>query len=217
MKRLVTLILFTTFISGVYAQERKHSHFYEQRSDLFEKLPITSKDIIFIGNSITNGAEWCELFPNKPVKNRGISADITEGVYERLDYIANAKPAKIFLMIGVNDIARGIETSTTVDYMRKIIEKIQQTAPKTKIYIQSLLPVNADFEIFKDHMKPELIKEINNQFKILAREHKVTFIDLYSHFVEKGTDKLATKYTNDGLHLMAEGYFLWRDIVLPYL
>lgn len=217
MRRLVTLVLFTAFIFGAYAQERKHSHFYEQRSDLFEKLPITSKDIIFIGNSIINGAEWCELFPNKPVKNRGISGDITEVVYERLDYITKAKPAKIFLMIGVNDIARGIETSTTVDYMRKIIEKIQQTAPKTKIYIQSLLPVNADFEMFKGHMKPEFIKEINNQFKALAREYKITFIDLYPHFVEKGTDKLATKYTNDGLHLMAEGYFLWRDIILPYL
>ncbi|MDO4229499.1 MAG: SGNH/GDSL hydrolase family protein [Capnocytophaga sp.] len=217
MKRFVTLILFAFFIWGGHAQERKHSHFYEQRSSLFEKLPITRKDIVFVGNSITNGAEWSELFRNKRLKNRGISGDISEGVYDRLDYIVQAKPAKIFLMIGVNDIARGVETATTVSNMRKIIEKIQQTTPKTKIYLQSVLPVNADFGMFKGHMKPELIKEINLQYKALAQEYKITYIDLYSHFVEKGTDKMQPKYTNDGLHLMGEGYLLWRDIMLPYL
>ncbi len=37
------------------AQERKYSTFYYQRATLFEELPVTSKDIIFLGNSITNG------------------------------------------------------------------------------------------------------------------------------------------------------------------
>ena len=61
------------------AQERKYSTFYYQRATLFEELPVTSKDIIFLGNSITNGAEWSELFSNKHVKNRGISGDICMG------------------------------------------------------------------------------------------------------------------------------------------
>ena len=64
-----------------------------QRSSLFNKLSITSKDIVFIGNSITNGAEWNELFPQKRVKNRGISGDTSEGVFDRLDAVVNVKPA----------------------------------------------------------------------------------------------------------------------------
>ena len=57
------------------AQTQKYSTFYVQRASLFSKLSISSKDIVFIGNSITNGAEWNELFPRKRVKNRGISGD----------------------------------------------------------------------------------------------------------------------------------------------
>lgn len=217
MKKLA-LFFFAILPFGVAdAQERKHSHYYDQRSNLFEKLPITSADIVFVGNSITDGAEWSELFSNNNVKNRGISGDISEGVYERLGNVVIGKPAKIFLMIGVNDIARGIEPSVIVDNMQKIIKKIQNDSPKTKIYIQSLLPINADFNMFQEHMKPQMIKDINQQYKALAQKHKLIFIDLYNHFLEKGTDKLAPKYTNDGLHLMGDGYLLWRDIVLPYL
>ncbi|MGL5562350.1 MAG: sialate O-acetylesterase, partial [Tannerellaceae bacterium] len=41
------------------AQEaRKYSTYYYQRATLFEQLPITSKDIVFVGNSITDGGEW---------------------------------------------------------------------------------------------------------------------------------------------------------------
>lgn len=217
MNKLFLLLLAISALHTAKAQERRHSHYYEQRSSLFEKLPINSADIVFIGNSITDGAEWNELFPHKNVKNRGISGDVSQGVYERLDYIVKGNPKKIFLMIGVNDIARGIETSVIVDNMRKIIEKIQGDSPKTKIYLQSLLPVNPDLNMFKGHMKPEIIKDINQQYKKLAEKHKITFIDLYSRFLEKGTDKLATRYTNDGLHLMGEGYFLWRDIIHTYL
>lgn len=62
---------------------------------------MTSKDIIFLGNSITNGGEWSELLNNKHVKNRGISGDICMGVYDRLDAVLKGKPAKIFLLIGI--------------------------------------------------------------------------------------------------------------------
>lgn len=43
------------------AQEQKHSTFYYQRATLFEVLPTSKSDIIFLGNSITNGGEWAEL------------------------------------------------------------------------------------------------------------------------------------------------------------
>ena len=116
------------------AQTQKYSTFYVQRASLFRELAITSKDIVFIGNSITNGAEWNELFPRKRVKNRGISGDTSEEVYDRLEAIVKGKPAKIFILIGINDISRGIEVETIVQNMKQIVEKIQNESPKTKIY-----------------------------------------------------------------------------------
>ena len=76
MKKIFFLVVILTLSLLCRAQERKYSTFYYQRATLFEELPVTSSDIIFLGNSITNGAEWAELFKNKHVKNRGISGDI---------------------------------------------------------------------------------------------------------------------------------------------
>lgn len=217
MKYILITLFVVLFAQISDAQTQKYSTFYMQRSSLFNKLSITSKDIVFIDNSITNGAEWNELFPQKRVKNRGISGDTSEGVFDRLDAVVKGKPAKIFILIGVNDISQEIKVETIVLNMKRIVEKIQKESPKTKIYIQSILPVNPDFEMFKGHMKPELIKEINQFYQNIAQEYKVNYIDLYSHFLEDGTDKMNKKYTNDGLHLLGEGYLLWREIVKPYL
>lgn len=217
MKYILITLFVVLFAQISDAQTQKYSTFYMQRSSLFNKLSITSKDIVFIGNSITNGAEWNELFPQKRVKNRGISGDTSEGVFDRLDAVVKGKPVKIFILIGVNDISREIKVETIVLNMKRIVEKIQKESPKTKIYIQSILPVNPDFEMFKGHMKPDLIKEINQFYQNIAQEYKVNYIDLYSHFLEDGTDKMNKKYTNDGLHLLGEGYLLWREIVKPYL
>ena len=87
MRKNFFLAVILTLSLACHAQERKYSTFYYQRATLFEELPVTSNDIIFLGNSITNGAEWSELFHNKHIKNRGISGDICMGVYDRLDAI----------------------------------------------------------------------------------------------------------------------------------
>ena len=217
MKRILIIFFALSLTQVSQAQTQKYSTFYMQRASLFSKLPITPKDIVFIGNSITNGAEWAELFPQKHVKNRGISGDTSEGVYDRLDPVVKGKPAKIFILIGINDISRGIKVENIVMNMRRIVEKIQTESPKTKIYIQSILPINPDFEMFKGHMKPQLIQEINLHYQNIAQEYKLKYIDIYSHFLEKGTNKMNKIYTNDGLHLLGEGYLLWSEIIKPYL
>ena len=51
-----------------------------------------------------------------------------------LETVLKDKPAKIFILIGINDISRGIEVETIVQNMKRIVEKIQNESPKTKIY-----------------------------------------------------------------------------------
>lgn len=95
------------------AQERKHTTFFDQRATLFEVLPTSKKDIIFLGNSITNGGEWAELLDNPHVKNRGISGDRADTMLDRLHVITKGKPAKIFLLIGINDLAAAAASRTS--------------------------------------------------------------------------------------------------------
>lgn len=204
--------------SSIHAQERKYSTFYYQRATLFEELPVTSSDIIFLGNSITNGGEWAELFDNPHVKNRGISGDVCMGVYDRLDAILKGSPAKIFLLIGINDLDRGASADTIVERIGMIVDKIRKTSPDTKLYLQSVLPVSDHYNMFNGHTSRwQVIPEINNGIVRLAADRGVKYIDLYSHFVDNATGKMNIEYTNDGLHLLGKGYKKWVGIVKPYV
>lgn len=218
MKKFVFLMTVLALSLVCHAQERKYSTFYYQRATLFEELPITSKDIVFLGNSITNGAEWSELFQNKNVKNRGISGDICMGVYDRLDAILKGKPAKIFLLIGINDVSRGTPADTIVNRIRLIARKIKTDSPKTKLYLQSVLPVTDHYKMFQGHTSRwQVVPEINKGLISLAAEEGVTYIDLYSHFMDEKTGKMNIEYTNDGVHLLGKGYMKWVEIVKPYM
>lgn len=218
MKKFVFLMTVLALSLLCHAQERKYSTFYYQRATLFEELPITSKDIVFLGNSITNGAEWSELFQNKNVKNRGISGDICMGVYDRLDAILKGKPAKIFLLIGINDVSRGTPADTIVNRIRLIARKIKTDSPKTKLYLQSVLPVTDHYKMFQGHTSRwQVVPEINKGLISLAAEEGVTYIDLYSHFMDEKTGKMNIEYTNDGVHLLGKGYMKWVEIVKPYM
>ena len=209
MKKIFFLVVILTLSLLCRAQERKYSTFYYQRATLFEELPVTSSDIIFLGNSITNGAEWAELFKNKHVKNR---------VYDRLDAILKGKPAKIFLLIGINDVSRGTPADTIVSRIEMIVRKIKADSPKTKLYLQSVLPVTDHYNMFKGHTSRwQVIPEINKGLVGLAEKEGATYIDLYSHFIDKQTGKMNTTYTNDGLHLLGKGYLKWVEIVKPYI
>ena len=217
-RTLFVVLFFFTGLAMVAAQEGKHSTYYMQRKTLFERLPNSLTDIIFLGDSITDGGEWVELFGDVRMKNRGISGDVTWGVLDRLTEVTEGKPAKIFLMIGVNDLARGKSVEEIVANHRKIVERIRKETPLTHLYIQSLLPVNPSFGKFKNHTdKTEQILAINEQLKKIAKETpKTTYIDLFSHFATKD-NLFDPRYTNDGLHLTGDGYLLWKSLIEEYV
>lgn len=200
------------------AQEQKHSTFYYQRATLFEVLPTSKSDIIFLGNSITNGGEWAELLRNPHAKNRGISGDTTQGVLDRLSTITKGKPSKIFLLIGTNDLSRGKSVDEVAKNVAKIVERVKRESPKPKLYVQSVFPVNPKFNKFLGHMNRQKdIAALNAKIKAIAARHGVTYIDVYKSLVIPSTDVMNPEYTNDGLHLLGKGYQKWVDVLKPYL
>ena len=166
---------------------------------------------------ITDGGEWHELFNNPHVKNRGISGDTTQGVFDRLDAIVNGQPAKIFLMIGINNVPQNEPADTIAAGIRLIVQKIKQVSPETQIYVQSLLPVTTYYNKFYEHTCHwKEIPEINQKIKTVTEKEQVQYIDLFSHFVD-AEGQMQKQYTNDGLHLLGKGYLLWKEIITPYL
>ena len=224
MKKIIVVLLLLSFRNLVSAQVQLPSYpdsifstYYWQRVTHFNTLPQSKNDIIFLGNSITDGAEWSELFNDINIKNRGISGDITAGIIHRLNNITNGHPAKIFLLIGTNDLARNIPTDSVVKNILIISSYIKQESPSTKLFIQSLLPVNDVYNKFPTHTdKGKEIKQVNEQLLQNANQYHYTFINLYSAFCD-ANDKFKSNLTNDGLHLKGEAYLLWKHVVYPFV
>lgn len=190
---------------------------YAVKNAQFRSYPNSRKDIIFLGNSITAGTDWAELLGNPHCRNRGISGDITYGILARLDEVTEGQPAKVFLLIGINDIQHNTPDSIIISNYRKIVQTIKSASPRTKIHVQTLLPTNNTFTQFKNHYnKDEHIAAVNERIRKIAAEEKITCIELNKAF-QDAEGKLDKKLTMDGLHLNAEGYKLWAGILKTYL
>lgn len=213
-------ILFFLSVIGIslHAQDTKWDSAYRPgnfklKVEQFSSYPNSGSDIIFLGNSITAGIEWSELLGRSDVKNRGISGDITFGVLERLNEVTEGKPAKVFILIGINDISRNIPDTFIIRNYRLMVRRIKAESPGTKIYFHTLMPVNNEFTQFKNHYNKDAhILFVNEELRKLAAAEKITLIDLYPHFLNSDK-KLDKKYTQDGLHLTAEGYKVWKGIL----
>ena len=191
--------------------------YYARRATLFDELPIGKKDIVMLGNSLTDGCEFNELFNNKHIKNRGIVGDIVQGFIDRVEPIIKGQPKKLFIMGGVNDISHDVSADSIARVMEKLIVMVKQGSPRTKIYLQSLLPFNNDVREWKllkgrDHV----VVEANVLLEQVARRQGVTWINLYPLFVDD-QGRLREDLTNDGLHLLGKGYLIWRDAIKPYI
>ena len=184
---------------------------------MFESLPNSNGEIIFLGNSITDGCNWTELFSDLRVKNRGISGDVTEGILNRLDEVTESKPAKIFIMIGINDLARDKSKKEILDKCEIIIDQIVTDSPETEIYLQSILPVNKKYGRFEKHYsKSDSIVSLNKGLENLAIEKGETYVDLYSSFIDN-ENNLKDDFTEDGLHLNGKAYQMWKSLVDKYI
>lgn len=218
MKRILVLLMAVATLSCMAQKKPVNPDvYYARRATLFDLLPVYSSDIIMLGNSLTDGAEWNELFDNCHVKNRGIVGDIIPGFFERLEPILKGQPRKIFIMGGVNDISHGVSADSIVSAMTQVVTTIQARCPKTEIYVQSMLPFNNDVRLWKLLKgREQVVVDGNKELESMCQRLGVTFINLYPLFVgENG--KMKPEYTNDGLHLMGGAYLIWRDALLPYI
>jgi len=184
---------------------------YPQRLAKFQSEPIVAGRIIFLGNSITEIGPWAKLTGDSTVVNRGIGGDITYGVLKRLDDVIARQPSKLFLLIGINDIGKDIPDTVIADNIRKIVATILQGSPTTKIYVQSLLPLNPDVKNFPQHYnKEDHVLKVNAMLPAILAPLQCTFINIFPLLLDD-KQRLDAQYTLDGLHVNQKGYAIWVD------
>ncbi|UYQ91905.1 GDSL-type esterase/lipase family protein [Chitinophaga horti] len=210
--RLVIIVVCLLVPFAARAQQPDTSYdnsHYRQRLAYFKQMPDRKHEIVFLGNSITEAGEWQELIPGKNVINRGISGDVTYGIKARLDEVLSSKPSKLFLLIGVNDMKRGHDVSAIAASYGQLVKAIVTASPKTKLYLQSVLPVHERMlQSTYKAVTNEKIKLLNRQIQSLATQYGLTYIDLHPVFAD-AAGQLDKELSTDGLHLQAAAYIKW--------
>lgn len=186
---------------------------YEHRKNHFKELPMQEDAIVMLGNSLTQSCEWSELLQNSKMVNRGISGDMTGGLLMRLDEITLYQPAKLFLMIGINDLSVHSLDDILKNY-EAIVSDILLKTPSTKLYLQSILPVNN--QVRNSGKSNSDIVFLNKKIENIATENGLVFLNLHPLFLDK-KGELDSKLTQDGIHLDASGYLIWKKELQKYI
>lgn len=196
-----------------------YNEYNEVRRELFRLLPVGPSDIVFLGDSITDRCEIADLFGGCNIKNRGISGDRVRWMFDRYDIIARGKPAKLFILAGINDLRSKTRSRDVCFMLSELIVRFRRISPDTKIYLQSILPMNLDKpqqEKYRGTTINQRIDNCNAWLEKWCAGNKVTYINVADAL--KGPDgQFNENYTIDGLHPNALGYLVWKDVIETYV
>ncbi|MGH1393457.1 MAG: SGNH/GDSL hydrolase family protein [Trichormus sp.] len=204
----------------------RHQLSYEQWVDILkQEAQVTAEQrpkklSILAGDSLTL---WfpVELLPkDRNWLNQAISGETSNGLLKRLNLFDQTQPETIFVMIGINDLIRGVNDQVILDNQRQMMIYLKKTHPKAKIFIQSILPHGAEAATWEGREKllsipNSRIQQLNQQLKTIAVKERVEYLDLYSLFANQ-QGNMRPELTTDGLHLNPAGYLVWRTALQIY-
>lgn len=192
-----------------------------KKEEVVEK--VVDNNYLFLGDSITEQYDLKEYYEDYPVVNSGVSGDYTSSIVKDMKKrVYDYNPSKVFLLIGINDLRKGNDVSEIVSNTKEIIKLIKENRPYSEIYLESIYPINkTDDDKISDSVKDiefdnEKIIEVNDLLKDLAKDEKITYVDLYSKLIDDDGN-LNISYTKDGLHISSEGYECITKELMKYI
>lgn len=161
-------------------------------------------EVVFFGDSITEGGDWAALFPGVETRNFGIGGDRGEGLLSRYGQVVATRPSRILILIGTNDLSNGDTPENIAFEVDQLLGRLKAELPDTALVVQSVLPRQPEFA--------PRIRDLNARLRAVAEDRGAAYVDIFSAFVVEG-DRLDPAVTEDDLHLTPAGYARWRGLI----
>jgi lysophospholipase L1-like esterase len=180
---------------------------WNRRVELFASYDVQPGDVVMLGDSITEMTDWAPLLPGVRVHNHGIGGDDTVGVLERLSLVVDARPGTVFLLIGTNDLGKGLlSVDEIADNVETIVARLRRGSPSTVVHLQSVLP--------RRSRRAAEVDALNRRLQVIAEEQGAQWLDLRADF-DRGDGGMDLSLSPDSLHLNADGYRRWAARLAP--
>ena len=145
--------------------------------------------------------------------NLGINGATLEDLTEWVPRVSAHHPGKIFVLAGGNNLEAG-NAEACAALFRGLLDALLEACPYAEIYVESMLP--ADKAIASRANRPNrVVRDYNRRMEELAEEYGLPYLDIYPAYEDHGG--LNSELTEDGIHLKADAFCPWAEIVRPYL
>lgn len=164
--------------------------------------------LVLVGDSLTRNGDWPALLPGEDIINLGVAGDTSDDVIARLDQITETRPEVVALLVGTNDLAWRRSVEHIVRNVETILVTLRKELPEGRILAQSVLPRGRDFA--------DQIRDVNRHLWQFAPTVHAGWLDLWPAMADEDGE-LRAGFTEDGLHLTADGYRAWAGELAPAL
>ena len=190
----------------------------QQHNDKVQAARTAKCDILFIGDSITQGwsaggqTVWDTHYAHRNAFQIGFSGDQTQHVLWRLDNgeIDYFQPKVAVVMIGTNNAQhqRDWTAQKVADGVKAIIERVHAKSPDTEVLLLSIFPRGASPKD-RYRLRNEEVNALISQYDSLEKVH---YLDIAPEFLtNNGT--LTKAVMPDLLHPQAAGYEIWANAI----
>ena len=190
----------------------RQGRWVERHESFNERVRQGNVDLIFVGDSITQGWEragrevWAKYYGSRNAVNLGIGGDRTQHVLWRLDHgnVDGISPKVAVVMIGTNNSGGNRNSaSEMVDGVTAVVETLRAKLPETRVVLLGIFPRGERFNEQRGK-----ILQVNQTIRKLDDGEFVFYLDIGHHFLNRD-GSLGGEIMPDFLHLSPKGYEIW--------
>lgn len=213
MQKIFVLIFFLTHLVNGQDASRFASE-VEEIQTKYDSLWDSSKEtIVFTGSSsIRSWHNLQEKFPEHQIVNSGFGGSkASDLLLYTEELILQYNPKKVFIYEGDNDIAGGKDTKVILWEVQQIIDILKSQNSAIKVVLISPKPSIARWNHKRDY------KKLNRKFRRMSRKDAdILFADVWKPMI-KNAKVREDLFLEDGLHMNANGYEIWYNIIKLFL
>jgi lysophospholipase L1-like esterase len=181
---------------------------YAEMSGQYAAMGHT-KNLVFLGDSRIEWGDWPELLGRADVSNRGIAGDTLPGILRRMRSSVPDDGIVCVIQAGVNDLVKGARSGEVVAGYRELAQYLLKEK-KARVILTSIILVNEERTRLN-----QVIAECNRELEQLSATTGMEWLDLGPTLSPRGF--LSPEYSEDGVHLNADGYAQFSRALAPLL
>lgn len=176
--------------------------------------PPLSGGIVFVGSSSIRLWESLESdFRGLPVLNRGFGgSELSDVAQLARRIIVPYKPRLVVVYAGENDLAAGKTSTQVFNAFQSLVSTLRRDLPGARVVFVSLKPSIARLNLL------DKMRETNQLIRDYTRtDDRLIYVDVFTPMLDASGQPRRELFLEDGLHMNARGYAIWRDLIAPII